>query len=71
MPSTGGIPEVEVDDWSEFEDAVRGRLDAREFVVRTFEIERDVLIVPDGSFVGPVRDKWNHAGEVDQLRLDA
>jgi universal stress protein E len=32
------------------------------------EIDRDVLIVPEGSFVGPVRDRWSQAGEVAQLQ---
>jgi universal stress protein E len=32
------------------------------------EIERDVLIVPEGSFVGPVQDRWGFAGLGDVQR---
>ena len=51
------IPEIELNDWSEFESAVRRKLGAREFVLRNFD-----LVTFDGAVTGdPV--------EVDSLEV--
>ncbi|MBS0417920.1 MAG: universal stress protein [Proteobacteria bacterium] len=32
------------------------------------EVERDVLIVPEGSFVGPIQDRWSYVGQAGEAR---